>query len=71
VPGSPSLTIPLMRNDAIGHPGGESLPQTSLNMKHLVGGSRSGYGLFQAGKLNDAKDAFVDVLTQTCAIPLA
>lgn len=67
MPGSPCLNIPLLRNDAIGHPGGESLPRTPLKMKHLVGGIRSGYRLFQAGKFNEAKNAFADVLTK---IPL-
>jgi coatomer protein complex subunit alpha (xenin) len=36
-------------------------------MKHLVAGIRDGYRSFQAGKFNDAKNAFGDVLTK---IPL-
>lgn len=48
-------------------PGAESLPRTPLKMKHLVAGIRSGYRFFQAGKFNDAKNTFSDVLTK---IPL-
>ena len=67
VPGSPSLNIPLLRNDAMSHPGSESLPRTPLKMKHLVAEIRNGYRFFHAGKFNDAKNAFGDVLTK---IPL-
>jgi coatomer protein complex subunit alpha (xenin) len=67
VPGSSSLSFPLLRNDGGGHPGGESLPRTPNNLKDLVGGIRNGYRFFQGGKFNDAKAAFVDVLTK---IPL-
>lgn len=67
VPGSGSMTIPLMRNDASGHPGNDSLPRTSYTVKHLVAGIRQGYRLFQTGKFNDAKNAFSEVMSQ---IPL-
>ena len=62
VPGSSSLTVPLLANDAAGHPGSESLPRTSLKMKNLVNGIRTGYRFFQGGKFNDAKSAFTAVL---------
>ncbi|GFH51498.1 hypothetical protein CTEN210_07974 [Chaetoceros tenuissimus] len=62
VPGSPAMSIPLLANDASGHPGSESLPRTSLKMKHLVNGIRTGYRFFQGGKFNDAKAAFTSVL---------
>ena len=64
VPGSPSLNIPLLRNDAMNNPGAESLPRTPLKMKHLVAGIRGGYRFFQAGKFNDAKNTFSDVLNE-------
>jgi coatomer protein complex subunit alpha (xenin) len=67
VPGTPSLNIPLLRNDAMSNPGAESLPRTPLKMKHLVAGVRSGYRFFQAGKFNDAKNTFIDILKK---IPL-
>jgi len=67
VPGSGSITVPLMRNDASGHPGTESLPRTSSTMKSLVAGVRQGYRLFQTGKFNDAKSTFSEVMSQ---IPL-
>ena len=67
VPGSPSLSIPLLRNDAAGHPGNDSLPRAPLKLKDLVGGIRNGYRFFQAGKFNDSKASFAKVLTQ---IPL-
>jgi coatomer protein complex subunit alpha (xenin) len=67
VPGSPSLSVPLMRNDATGHPGSESLPRTPLDLKALVEGVRSGYRFFQGGKFNDSRNSFAQVLTQ---IPL-
>uniref|UniRef100_A0A7S1YZQ8 Coatomer subunit alpha n=2 Tax=Bacillariophyta TaxID=2836 RepID=A0A7S1YZQ8_TRICV len=67
VPGSGSLSVPLLRNDVEGHPGAESLPRTSLKMKNLVTGIRSGYRFFQGGKFNDSKNAFSSVLAD---IPL-
>ena len=67
IPGCPGLTLPLLRNDAQGHPGEESLPRTTLKVKDLVTGIRNGYRFFQAGKFNDSKGAFIEVLTQ---IPL-
>jgi len=67
IPGSGNITVPLMRNDAAGHPGNESLPRISYTMKHLVAGIRSGYRFFQGGKFNDSMNAFKDVLTK---IPL-
>ena len=67
IPGCPSLSLPLLRNDGRGHPGAESLPRTPLKIKDLVSGIRNGYKCFQAGKFNDSKNAFVEVLTQ---IPL-
>lgn len=62
VPGSGSMSIPLLRNDAAGHPGGDSLPRTSLKMKSLVAGVRSGYRFFQGGKFNDSRNSFASVL---------
>lgn len=67
IPGSGSIVVPLMRNDASGHPGNDSLPRTSLTMRSLVGGIRQGYRFFQTGKFNDAKNAFSEVMAQ---IPL-
>uniref|UniRef100_A0A7S3L3C1 Coatomer subunit alpha n=1 Tax=Amphora coffeiformis TaxID=265554 RepID=A0A7S3L3C1_9STRA len=67
VPGSPSLNMPLLRNDSTGHPGNESLPRTPLDLKSLVTGIRNGYRFFQGGKFNDARASFATVLTQ---IPL-
>lgn len=67
VPGSPSVTVPLLSNDSVGHPGSESLPRTSLKMKNLVTGIRAGYRFFQGGKFNDSKAAFTSVLVD---IPL-
>lgn len=67
IPGSGSMSIPLLRNDAAGHPGAESLPRTSLKMANLVAGVRNGYRFFQGGKFNDSKASFQVVLTQ---IPL-
>jgi coatomer subunit alpha len=67
IPGCPSLSIPLLRNDTVGYPGNDSLPRTPLKVKDLVAGIRNGYRFFQAGKFNDSKNAFVEVLTQ---IPL-
>jgi coatomer subunit alpha len=67
VPGSPAMNIPLLRNDASGNPGAESLPRTSLKMKHLVTGIKNGYRFFQGGKFNDSKNSFQDVLNK---IPL-
>jgi coatomer protein complex subunit alpha (xenin) len=61
------MQVPLLRNDAVGNPGAESLPRNSLKMKNLAAGVRSGYRFFQGGKFNDAKAAFGDVLTM---IPL-
>ena len=54
--------MPLMRNDASGHPGKESLPRVSATMRGLLGGIRQGYKLFQTGKFNDAKNSFSAVL---------
>lgn len=67
VPGSGSMTVPLLANDSAGHPGSESLPRTSLKMKKLVAGIRSGYRFFQGGKFNDAKATFASILVD---IPL-
>lgn len=67
IPGSGSITIPLMRNDASGHPGNDSLPRMSSNVKSLALGIRQGYRFFQTGKFNEAKQTFSDVLSQ---IPL-
>eukprot|EP00584_Thalassiosira_punctigera_P006254 CAMPEP_0172527834 /NCGR_PEP_ID=MMETSP1067-20121228/2393_1 /TAXON_ID=265564 ORGANISM="Thalassiosira punctigera, Strain Tpunct2005C2" /NCGR_SAMPLE_ID=MMETSP1067 /ASSEMBLY_ACC=CAM_ASM_000444 /LENGTH=1291 /DNA_ID=CAMNT_0013311643 /DNA_START=76 /DNA_END=3951 /DNA_ORIENTATION=+ len=67
IPGSGSMAVPLMRNDASGHPGNDSLPRTSLTMKTLVTGIRQGYRFFQTGKFNDAKNTFSEVMSQ---IPL-
>ena len=61
------MSVPLLRNDGAGHPGAESLPRTSLKMKNLVSGIRSGYRFFQGGKFNDSKNAFAAVLAN---IPL-
>lgn len=67
IPGSHSISVPLLANDASGHPGAESLPRTSLKMKKLVTGIRTGYRFFQGGKFNDAKKTFESVLVD---IPL-
>ena len=67
VPGCGSLSVPLLANDSAGHPGSESLPRTSLKLKNLVDGVRTGYRLFQTGKFNDSKATFISVLTD---IPL-
>jgi coatomer protein complex subunit alpha (xenin) len=67
IPGSPSLSIPLNRNDTLGPPEGDCLPRTPLKLKDLVAGIRNGYKYFQGGKFNDAQGAFALVLTQ---IPL-
>ena len=64
IPGCPSLSVPLLRNDSQGHPGAQSLPRPPLKLKDLVSGIRSGYRFFQAGKFNDSKAAFTQVLTQ-------
>jgi coatomer protein complex subunit alpha (xenin) len=66
--GCPSLHMPLLRNDSQGHPGEDSLPRPPLRVRDLVNGIRNGYKFFQAGKFNDCKASFVEVLTQ---IPLA
>jgi len=67
IPGSGSMSVPLMRNDVSGHPGNDSLPRMSSNLKSVTGGIRQGYKFFQTGKFNDAKKAFSEVLSQ---IPL-
>lgn len=67
IPGSGSISVPLMRNDAGSHPGNDSLPRTASTAKSLVAGVRNGYRFFQGGKFNDAKNAFAEVLSQ---IPL-
>jgi coatomer protein complex subunit alpha (xenin) len=67
IPGSGSISLPLLRNDANGHPGNDSLPRIPVTMKTLVAGVRNGYRLFQTGKFNDAKNAFAEVMAQ---IPL-
>ena len=56
--------LPLVRNDASGHPGVESLPRPPLKLKDVVTGIRNGYRFFQAGKFNDAKASFIEVLTE-------
>ena len=61
------MIVPIMRNDASGHPGNDSLPRTSSTLKVLVAGIRNGYRFFQGGKFNDAKNSFAEVLSQ---IPL-
>jgi len=67
VPGSPSMSIPLLQNDLNAHPGEGSLPRTPLKMKDLVAGIRSGYRFFQKGNFNDSRTAFASVLVD---IPL-
>jgi len=67
ISGSGSIAMPLMRNDAGGHPGIASLPRTYISAKNLVDGVKSGYRFFQGGKFNDSKASFVSVLSQ---IPL-
>jgi len=67
VSGCGSISIPLLQNDQSRYPGSESLPRCYLKVQNLVEGIRSGYRNFQAGKFNDARIAFVDVL---CEIPL-
>jgi len=58
VPGSSSLSIPLLSNDMNSHPGDKSLPRTPRKMKHLVTGIRNGYRCFQKGNFNDSRSAF-------------
>merc|ERR1711957_910525 len=67
ISGSGSMAMPMMRNDAGGHPGNTSLPRTYISAKNLVDGVKSGYRFFQGGKFNDSKASFIGVLTQ---IPL-
>lgn len=62
IPGSGSMPLPMLRNDAGGHPGSESLPRTYLSTQDLVAGIRNGYRFFQGGKFNDSKNSFIDVL---------
>jgi len=62
IPGSASIPLFLLRNDAAGHPGSDSLPRVFAKMKHLKEGVRMGYRYFEAGKFNDSKDAFLAVL---------
>lgn len=62
IPGSGSMSIPLLRNDASSHPGAESLPRTSLKIRHLVTSIKMGYKFFQGGKFNDSMNTFADVL---------
>ena len=62
IPGGPSIPLPLLRNDAAGHPGSDSLPRIFAKMKHLREGVRMGYRYFEAGKFNDSKDTFLAVL---------
>mmetsp|Transcript_44916 Transcript_44916/g.54421 ORF Transcript_44916/g.54421 Transcript_44916/m.54421 type:complete len:1287 (-) Transcript_44916:192-4052(-) len=66
-PGSASIPIPLLRNDASSHPGNGSLPRTPLKLKNLVTGIKLGYRAFQSGKFSDAKNRFSEVLAN---IPL-
>jgi len=65
--GSGSISLPLLRNDAGGHPGNTSLPRIFVTTKNLIDGVKSGYRFFQGGKFNDSKTAFMKVL---CQIPL-
>lgn len=67
IPGSFSMYVPLLKNDATGYLGSDSLPRTSLRVGQLVNGIRSGYRYFQGGKFNDARAAFTSVLEE---IPL-
>lgn len=67
IAGSGTIALPLMRNDAGGHPGNTSLPRTYIAAKNLIDGVKSGYRFFQGGKFNDSKASFLSVLTQ---IPL-
>ena len=62
IPGSGSMSIPLLRNDASGHPGSDSLPRLSIQTKDLVQGIRGGYRFFQGGKFNDSLSSFQKVL---------
>jgi coatomer subunit alpha len=64
VPGSSSLSLPLLRNDSTGHPGTDGLPRAPLSLKDLVAGIRNGYRFFQGGKFNDCRAAFAMVLHQ-------
>jgi coatomer protein complex subunit alpha (xenin) len=67
IAGSGSIAMPLMRNDAAGHPGNASLPRTFITAQNLVDGVKSGYRCFQGGKFNDSRASFAKVLLQ---IPL-
>ena len=62
LPGSPSLSLALLRNDATGPPGNESLPRPPLKLSNLVATLRNGYRFFQGGKFNDSKASFLQVL---------
>jgi len=62
LPGSTNLPIPLLRNDQVGHPAENSLPRIPYSIQELVNGIRMGYKSFQAGKFNEAKAAFSNVL---------
>lgn len=62
IPGGASIPLPLLRNDAAGHPGSDSLPRIFAKMKHLKDGVRMGYRYFEAGKFTDSKDSFLAVL---------
>jgi len=60
--GGPSLSIPVLRNDASGHPGDKSLPKAPLSLQTLKLLLRQGYRAFQSGKFNDAKNTFSQIL---------
>jgi hypothetical protein len=66
-PGSASISLPLLINDAAGNPGSDCLPRIFAKMKQLKDGVRMGCRYFKAEKFTDPKDSFLAVLHE---IPL-
>jgi coatomer protein complex subunit alpha (xenin) len=62
IPGSTSMALPFVRNDAAGPPGNESLPRVFIKTSDLNQAVRMGYRYFQTGKFNDARACFLSIL---------
>jgi hypothetical protein len=62
IPGSASISLPLLINDAAGNPGSDCLPRIFAKTKQLKDRVRMGYRYFEARKFTDPKDAFLAVL---------
>ena len=62
LPGSISMPLPFMRNDATGHPSTESLPRIFIRASDLGQAVRMAYRYFQTGKFNDARTCFLGIL---------